>query len=385
MISKLYLLSALLLFLTTSTALEAQQLQEETPTNHPLDQLINKHYPADGGGATVLIQHKGKTLLKKAYGQINIEYNVPAQTDMKFRTGSLTKQFTAVSILMLNEQNKLRLSDDIRQHVPEYKPESQKPITIQQLLGHTAGIPAYENYYDHHGTERVTMDSIVTAINHKPLDFEPGTNWKYSNSAYILLGKVIENISRQSYQDFLQTHIFDPLRMKESSFYDFYTIVPGLSKGYEYDEVDTDKLIHAKAVKPGTVAAGGIISTLDDLAKWYDALASNRLITKENKRKAFTSQTLKDGRETRYGLGWWAATLGNYATAEHGGNNHGTEAYALLLPGENLRIIILSNINRSHPGILAVKLASVILDISSPLEQLTSLNSSTLSRNIHPL
>jgi CubicO group peptidase (beta-lactamase class C family) len=382
-----FLLLSILFFTTCTTDRnpDAQKTKEKVTLNQLLEKKINLHYPPDGAGAVVLIRKGGKTLLKKAFGNINIEHQVEAQTDMKFRIASITKQFTAVCILMLEEQGKLSLDSDIKEYIPEYKQSHDNKITIRQLLGHTAGIPEYTEVkpsYDHHGTDRVTMDTIVNVINNASLDFKPRTDWKYSNSGYVLLGKIIENVSKQKFRAYIKEHIFDVLDMKQSSFYDFYEVVPQLSKGYEVVEEDTYKIVHAKAVKPGTLADGGIVSTIDDLAIWYDALKKNTLIGEKQKQIAFTSQSLHDGRKTKYGLGWWTATLGNYTTVEHGGNVHGTECYALWVLEEDLQIIVLSNLNRSYPGGLTVQLASDVLGISSNLEQVKSFDESILRKFI---
>lgn len=362
---------------------DTPKTQEKTTLSQLLEEKINLHYPADGAGAVVLIRKGGKTLLKKAFGNINIEHQVGAQTDMKFRIASITKQFTAVCILMLEEQGKLSLDSDIKEYIPEYKQSHDHNITIRQLLGHTAGIPEYTEVkpsYDHHGTDRVTMDTIVNVINNVSLDFKPGTDWKYSNSGYVLLGKIVENVSKQEFRAYVQEHIFDALNMKQSSFYDFYEIVPQLSKGYEIAEEEPHKIVHAKAVKPGTLADGGIISTIDDITIWYDALKNNTLISEKQKQIAFTSQSLHDGRKTKYGLGWWTTTLGEYTTVEHGGNIHGTECYSLWILEEDLQIIVLSNLNRSYPAGLTVQLASDVLGVSSNLEQVKSLDESVLKK-----
>lgn len=377
-----FLLTALLL-LTSFINARAQKTKKAERLNLQLEEMINNAYPPDGAGAVVLIRKNGKTLLKKAYGQINIEHNIEARTDMKFRIASITKQFTAVSILMLVEQGKLTLDDNIKRYIPEYKQCHTNVITIRQLLGHTAGIPNYtdvEKPYDHHGTDRIVMDSIISVINDYSLNFKPGTNWKYSNSGFVLLGKIIENISRQKFRTYVKEHIFDILGMKQSSFYDFYDIIPGLSKGYEITEENKGKIVHAKAVKPGTLADGGIVSTVNDLTIWYDAIKNNSLITEQSKKIAFTSQQLSDGRKTNYGLGWWTATLGTYATVEHGGNIHGSECYSLWIPEKKLQVIILSNLNRSNPAKLAVQLASTILKIPSTSGQLVTLKIDTLKK-----
>ncbi len=347
-----------------------------------LTSIINQHYPTSGAAAVVLIEKGQQTILKKPFGQSIVEYQVPANINMKFRIASITKQFTAVAVLMLMEQGKLDLKDNINTYVPEYSQSQHNGITIYQLLTHSAGIPNYGDHggYDHHGTDRVTMDSILKVFSTQPLDFKPGTSSSYSNSGYLLLGKIIENVSGQSYAEFISQHIFNPLGMDNSSFYDFYEVVPGLSKGYEYSESANKTLIHAKPVKPGSMADGSIVSTIDDLGKWYRAIRSNKLISADSKTLAFTPYTLQDGRNTKQGLGWRIAKIGDFQTAEHGGNNHGTEGYALYIPEANLNIVILSNLNRSDPASLAEKLASTILNIPNKTQQKINLSNNQLKR-----
>jgi CubicO group peptidase (beta-lactamase class C family) len=347
-----------------------------------LDNEVAQHYPSDGAGAVVYVQHKDQVLLHKAYGLSNIEFGLSAQEDMKFRIASITKQFTAVAILMLMEQGKLKLGDDIKVYVPEYSQAQQKKITINQLLTHTAGIPGYDNLngYTHHGTDRDSIQTIIDVFKDEPLDFEPGTNFRYSNSGYVLLGKIIENISEVSYGEFIQQKVLTPLGMQNTSLYDFYKVVPNLSKGYEVEEGGDRAIVHAKAVKPGGVADGEIISTVDDLAKWYRAIHANQLISAQSKDIAFTSHVLPNGNNTHYGLGWNVATIGQYKTAEHGGNNHGTEGYAMMVPDQDLIIIVLSNLNRSYPSTLVEKLAAHVLDIDLGSVEIVNVQESLLNK-----
>ena len=337
-----------------------------------LEKLISSHYPADGAGAAVLIRSKGKTVFKQAFGQINIEHQVPATTAMKFNIGSITKQFTAVLALMLVEERTLNLDSDISTYFPEYKFALESKITIRQLLGHTAGIPDAEgqNGFNHHGTDIAELDEILAFIKDKPLLFKPGSQFRYSNSGYLLVQKIICSITGKSFETLIREKIFEPLNMRNSSIYDFYKVIPGYSKGYEISDNGTNKIIHAKPVRPGMEGAGSIITTVDDLAIWYDAIQNNKLISHQSKQIAFTSQKLNDGRTTKYGLGWRSTHVGPFKSIEHGGNNHGTEAYAMLIPDHDLQIMILTNLNRSYPERLVLQLASHLLNVSLPNQTL---------------
>ena len=347
-----------------------------------VDQQVSKKYPSNGAGAAVLVLKGKEVLFEKAYGQAVIEHQVPMRTDTPFNLGSITKQFTAVAILMLQEAGKLSLNDDIKQYVPEYEQTQFHRITIKQLLSHTAGIPDYDgkNGYSHHGTDIDTFERLLNAFSALPLEFEPGTEVNYSNSGYILLGRIIERVSQMSYPEFISQHIFKKLGMKSAQFYDYYRIVPGLAKGYEVDEKSPLKIIHGKAVKPSLLGDGGIVASLKDLTKWYQALSENILISAKSLSIAQTSVLLNDGRETKTGLGWKIAKLGSLKTVEHGGNNHGFENYVIQLPEKNITVMVFTNLNRSYPGELAESIAAIVVDMPVNDRQQISLSEEQLNR-----
>jgi len=328
------------------------------------DALIQQKYPADGAGALVLVLKGDEVLLKKAYGRAVIEFQVPMNIESPFNLGSITKQFTAVSILMLQQAGKLHIDHEVKQYVPEYKQAHSAKITLRNLLTHTAGIPGYDgkNGYTHHGTEADSFETILAAFNDLPLDFSPGTNVNYSNSGYVLLGRIIEKVSGLSYQEFVRRRIFAPLGMQDSSFFDYYRVLPGLAKGYEISDSSPYKTIHGKASKPSLYGDGGITSTLNDMTKWYRAIRNNSLIDEQSKQLAFSTFKLTDGRDSKHALGWKVSTLGKFKTIEHGGSNHGFENYVLQLPEQDLTIMIFSNLNRSYPGELAERLANTLVN-----------------------
>ncbi len=356
-----------LLLLTSFMALSHKNILEADLADKikTIDAQIQQHYPKEGAGVAVLVLKGDDVLYKKAHGQAVIEFQLPMRADTPFNVGSITKQFTAVSILMLQEAGKLNLTDNINRYIPEYKQSNKNNITIKNLLTHTAGVPNYDgkNGYTHHGTDGDSFDFLLNAFNDLPLEFTPGTDVNYSNSGYILLGRIIEKVSNLSYIDFVKQHIFKKLQMVDSRFYDYYDIVPGLSKGYEINDKPPFNIIHGKAVKPSYLGDGGIVSTLDDLTKWYKALRKNTLISQDSQKLAFSSFTLSDGRDSKMALGWKAAKLGKFDTIEHGGNNHNFENYVMLIPEEELIIMVFSNLNKSYPGELAEKLASTLLDL----------------------
>ena len=341
-----------------SAALSSAKVQQ-------IERLVGNKFPASGAGAAVMVVKDDQVIFDKAFGQAVIEHHVPMRTNTPFKLGSITKQFTAVAILMLQEAGKLSIDDNIAKYLPEYKPTKNYTITIKQLLSHTAGVPNYDgnNGYSHHGTDEDDFETLLGAFNNLPLEFEPGSKVNYSNSGYILLGRVIEKLSQMTYPEFIEQHIFKKLDMQSSGFYDYYTVVPRLAKGYEIDDKPPHNIVHGKAVKPSLLGDGGIISTFADLTKWYEALDKNLLISKESLSLAHSAVYLDDGRDTKTGLGWKVANLGTHKTVEHGGNNHSFENYILQLPQEKLIVMVFTNLNRSYPGSLAEKIAAIVTNM----------------------
>lgn len=377
--------TCLLVLLCFFNALEAKsQSKLSESTLLEIESSIQKHYPSHGAGVKVLLLQDNDVLFKKAYGQAVIEYRIPMKADSPFHLGSITKQFTAVAILMLVENGKLNLDEDIKELIPEYKQVKTTQITIRQLLTHTAGIPDYEgkNGYTHHGTEPDSFADLLNAFNDLPLEFTPGSNVRYSNSGYVLLGRIIEKVSGMTYHEFIQARIFDKAGMNQSRFNNYYDVIPGLSKGYEVNNNPPHNIVHGKAVKPSLFGDGGIISTLADMEKWYQALQSNLLISKESKITAWTSLKLADGRDTKNGLGWKVASLGKYTTVEHGGNNHGYENYIISVPEANLTVMVMSNLNLSYPGDLAERIIRIVLQEPTNDMKMISLSNKELDKFI---
>jgi len=176
----------------------------------------------------------GQVMLRKGYGMANLELGVPIQPDMVFELGSITKQFTATAVLMLQERGKLSIEDDVTKYLPDYPTQGQK-ITIDHLLTHVSGIPSYTGLPEWlpRVREDLTVQQLIDIFKDKPLEFNPGEKWSYNNSAYILLGAVIEKVSGKSYEDFIEQEIFAPLGMKRSYYGHQNEVIPGRVSGYD--------------------------------------------------------------------------------------------------------------------------------------------------------
>ena len=191
-----------------------------------LDQLINDRYKTVAPGCVILVAKKGKVIFEKAFGTANLELNVPMKTEMIFRIGSMTKQYTAIAILQLLEQGKISLKDSIQKFIRDFPPKGYT-ITIENLLTHTSGIIGYDVLdFKIPNTIRIDFDTkqIIDSLAKRPLDFAPSSRYNYSNSNYLLLGYIIEQVSGKTYEDYLRENIFNPVGLS-NTFYESPTSV----------------------------------------------------------------------------------------------------------------------------------------------------------------
>src|SRR5215472_17898437 len=198
-----------------------------------MDQVVQSYVSNKQFMGSVLVARGDQILLSKGYGSANLEWNIPNTASTKFRIGSITKQFTAASILLLEERGKLKVEDPVKKYLPD-APAAWDKITIFHLLTHTSGIPSFTSFPDYRDTEAMatTPEKLVARFRDKPLDFEPGTKWSYSNSGYVLLGYLLEKISGQTYSDFVQQNIFTPLGMKDSGYDSNFAVIERRASGY---------------------------------------------------------------------------------------------------------------------------------------------------------
>lgn len=307
-----------------------------------IDQALTATFPADAPGAAVIILRAGKPILRKGYGMANLELGVPIAPEMVFRLGSVTKQFTAVAILMLVEMGKIKLDDAITQYLPDY-PTHGQTITVEHLLTHTSGImnfvtlPAWVNVQ----RNDMTPSELIALFADKPLDFPPGTQWAYSNSGYVLLGAIIEKVSGMSYAEFIQQQIFTPLGMTHSTYDLPERILPGRVAGYTRGTEGFQNAPYLSMSHP--YAAGALVSSVDDLAKWDAALYSDKLVHQGSLQRAFHSFRLTIGEDTGYGYGFEVAEYAGHRLLAHAGSIHGFATQTLRLPDDKVYIAILSN------------------------------------------
>jgi CubicO group peptidase (beta-lactamase class C family) len=331
---------------------------------------MSKVYKPDEPGAAVIVRKDGKTVFRKGYGLADLELGVAVAPDMIFRLGSITKQFTAVSVLVLAQEGKLGLRDEITKFLPDYPTQGRK-ITVEHLLTHTSGILSYTDIPEWLPLWRkdMTVKELVDLFKDKPMQFEPGASWAYNNSGYVLLGAIIEKVSGRTYADFVQERIFKPLGLKGSSYDDTERVVPRRVRGYQKGDGGFVNAPYLSMSQP--YAAGSLMSTVDDLAVWNDAVFSGRLVRKEWLDRAFTPFALAGGESSGYGYGWFIGDFAGHRSIEHGGGINGFTSYELTLPEDKVFVAILTNsaVEGRNPEPRAVEIAWLALGLAEPERQ----------------
>jgi D-alanyl-D-alanine carboxypeptidase len=372
-----------LLLLMGAAAAPAADPKPAGPTA-AIDALLKGSYPADRPGAAVIVRKDGETLFERAYGMADLELGVPLRPDMVFRLGSITKQFTAAAILMLAEEGKLSLQDPIEKHLPGY-PTQGHTITIEHLLTHTSGI---QSYTDMPGwmTSRIlspmTVQELVDGFKREPMQFAPGERYAYNNSAYVLLGAIVEKASGSTYEAFVTERIFQPLGMTASYYGSTERIIPRRAPGYTREGDQPKNARYLSMTQP--FAAGSLLSTVADLARWDAALYTEKLLKRASLEKAWTPFVLKNGKATGYGYGWAVSKLRGRRSINHGGGIFGFSTFALRLPEERVYVAVLCNSDRpaADPGYVAKKIAALVVGDPFPEPVPITLDAKVLERYV---
>ena len=346
-----------------------------------LDRIFAEAYPATGPGAAVIVVQDGKPILRKGYGLANVELSVPITPEMVFRVGSVTKQFTAAAILKLVEAGRLSLSDEIGRFLPDF-PTRGKKMTVEQLLTHTSGIKSVTGMpsWSPRMREDWTPAQIIAFFQNEPLDFEPGTKWKYNNSGYHLLGAIIEKVSGKKYEDFVAEAIFRPLGMERTRYGSDAPIIPGRVEGYQRTPGGLINAPYISMTQP--YSAGALVSTVDDLTRWQAALDRDGFLSAESRRRMWTPVTLPDGTATRYGFGWGIWKYEGHAVVEHGGAINGFVTANMRLPDDRIYVAVLSNASGPgrDPRMLALQAASLVAGIPADDRKAVTLAPAALER-----
>lgn len=342
-----------ILLLGVPTIGVAQNLEKQ------FDKMLNALYLPDEPGATALVAKGGEIVYHKAFGMANLELDVQMKPDMVLEIGSITKQFTAVSILMLMEQGKLNVEDDITAFIEDY-PTHGHHISIHHLLTHTSGIKSYTSIERWSTMWRQDLEpmEVIDIFKNEPMDFAPGEAWSYNNSAYILLGYIIEKASGLTYEEFVETNIFEPLGMHSSRYGKHSEVIKKRASGYH----ENSEFVNAEYLSlTQPYAAGSLMSTVEDLYIWNRAIRSNKLVKPASIALAFTNYTLNNGEHIDYGYGWAINEINGSATVEHSGGIFGFVTNSIYLPDEDVFVAIYSNCDCNGPGEVSTKMAAMAI------------------------
>ena len=328
------------LFLTYSYA----QGKADKQILKSLDDMLSAEFKQNEPGIAVLISKNGKIVYEKAFGSANIELNVPMQPDMVFRIGSITKQFTAVGILQLVEEGKISLQDSVQKYVSDF-PTKGHTITIENLLTHTSGFIDYSSMNDpdpYIERRDFTGDFIVNYFKNEALQFKPGSKYSYSNSNYALLAYIIEKITGKSYYAYMKEKVLKQAGLTSTYFANENTVVPKRVTGYTKDNGFYENCAY-QTISMG-FGCGDLMSTVEDLYKWNNALYAYKLVKKETLDKAFTPYKLNNGKMSSYGYGWFIDKKYDRKCIHHEGQVSGFIGMEKYFPDDNIYIAILSNL-----------------------------------------
>jgi CubicO group peptidase (beta-lactamase class C family) len=325
----------------------------QTPTSiiqdtiYHIDEFFSELAEEQAFSGSVLIAKGDDIVLRSSYGMADIENAISNTSQTVFHLGSVTKQFTAMAVLMLQAQEKIDLEKAVCNYISNC-PGSWKEITIHQLLTHTSGLPDRWEFYTEKNKPGVSYDlhEIVSWFKDEPLDFKPGSRFSYSSTGYLLLGLLIEEVSGQSYADFLCQQIFKPLGMANTG---FAHEVADLAVGYSYKGFETQFINPTLAS-----SAGGLVSTVEDIYRWDRSFFTNELVPQKLLDQIFTPYVTiphfsfaPPYDDLSYGYGWFVGKHLGHRVVGHGGTYNGFRALIEHYPDDEISIIILSNLESS--------------------------------------
>ncbi|UCE40278.1 MAG: serine hydrolase [Candidatus Aminicenantes bacterium] len=325
----------------------------------------------------VLVSESGKVIYKKSFGSANREWNVPNGLDSKFVIGSVSKQFTAMLILQLTEQDKLRLDGKISDYLPDFPKDKGNRVTIHQLLCHSSGIPNnlhFENWYTELWLKEYSTQELVELFYGLDLEFHPGSQFAYSNTGYYICAAIIEKVTGKKFEDVLMDGILKPLGMENSGFMDSTRVIPKMTTGCMYWNFAYIKPPYANP--SSSKGAGSIYSTVEDLFKWVRGLAEQKLVSKKYQDLMFAPH-INMRRTTGYGYGvvlgeeWIAGLDEAVSFAEHTGNQPGFSCLLFQIPDDDHSIIVLSNIDHIDLRLMKRGLVAILYgqqaDVGKPI------------------
>jgi CubicO group peptidase (beta-lactamase class C family) len=306
-------------------------------------------------GAAVAVLHDGAPIFLRAYGLANLEARVPATTATNYRLASVTKQFTAAAILLLAEDGRLSIDDPVRKWLPGL-PVALDGALIRNLLAHTSGLIDFEDLIAPESSAPLHDDDVLRMLEaEQRCYFPPGTNYRYSNSGYVLLALIAERVCGTDFASFLRERVFLPLRMRHTVAYE-----SGIStlphRAFGYSAVGDSWVRTDQSLTSATLGDGGIYSSVDDLAKWDAALRAGRLLRPESLRLAFQAATENEDVAVQYGCGWRISGDLRW----HSGETQGFRNVILYYLARRMTVIVLTNRNDPEPYATALAIADLV-------------------------
>lgn len=336
--------------------------QDREATIRAVDSIVSD--ALEGGraaGMAVAVVQGSDTLVLRGYGKADLEWNVPTSTDAMFEIGSVTKQFTAAAILQLVEQGKLDLAADITTWLPDY-PTAGHRIPLRRLLDHTSGIKGYTEMavFRTLAMQKLSRDTLVKLVGAEPFDFAPGEALVYNNSGYFLLGLIIEKVTGEPYERYIEEKLFKPLGMTRSRYCSENAVVERRAHGYDFRPTGLVRTAYLDHTWP--YAAGSLCSSAGDLVTWQRALHGGRVVGADSYREMLTPARLNDGTVLRYATGLMVDPVAGHRAISHGGGINGFLSEAVWFPETDTHIVVLVNTaGPVSPSALTERIATAVL------------------------
>lgn len=351
-----YLFFPLVVLVTLNVA--AQELSSR------IDSLFKKYDGTDVPGASVMIIKDGTVIYKRGYGLADLETGKAVTPSTCFRLASVTKQFTAMAVMILAERKKLSYDNTLSDFFPDFLSRGKK-ITVRQLLNHASGLIAYEDVMPESTMVPLLDNDVLALLKQKDTTyFVPGAEYRYSNSGYALLALIVEKTSGMSFARFLRENIFDPLTMTSSIAYEKgISTVRNRAFGYSLrDSTDEKSFIRTdQSMTSSVLGDGGVYSSTEDLFKWDQSLYTTKLVASATLDQAFTPNILPDGKNSEYGFGWRISTYRETRCLHHSGSTIGFRNEIQRYPEKRFSVIVLTNRDGGDPGALAYRIADICL------------------------
>jgi CubicO group peptidase (beta-lactamase class C family) len=340
--------------LSANFEIAAAQKASAAPLRKRLEQIASSYTDGNVFMGSVLVVRGDEILLNKGYGKANLEKNIPNDPDTKFRIGSLTKQFTAALVLLLQQDGKLRIEDPVRKYLPD-APKSWDKITLIELLGHNSGIPEIQSdlRFRSWAMSPHTHAEELALFKDRPLNFEPGSKNEYSNSNYLVLGAVIEKVTGEDFGTLLRNRVFKPLGMNDSGVDKDGLVLSKRAQGYNNDN---GRLVPAPSESMSVPwSAGSIYSTANDLMRWERGLFGGKVLSQSSLKAMTTSGKVS------HGLGVGVSMEDGVKVVDHNGAIEGFVAHMAYVPEPRITVIVLSNVFGGAPPAMGDQLVETML------------------------